>query len=68
MPKGNKSKEATRDKQTGHAGLFQIEQDKGGKRGDGEGALGAEEEAESGNSDQPLLTFGGGLPVAEKGP
>jgi hypothetical protein len=65
-PKGNRSKGATRDKQTGRAGLSQTEQDEGGKSGNGEGALGAEEEAESGDSDQPLLTFGGGLPAAKK--
>jgi hypothetical protein len=66
VPKGNRSKGATRDKQIGRAGLFQTEQDEGGESGDGEGALGAEEEAESGDSDQPLLTFGGGLPAAKK--
>jgi hypothetical protein len=66
VPKGNRSKGATRDKQTDRAGLSQTEQDEGGKSGDGEGALGAEEEAESGDSDQPLLTFGGGLPAAKK--
>jgi hypothetical protein len=66
VPKGNRSKGATRDKQTGRAGLSQTEQDEGGKRGDGEGALGAEEEAESGDSDQPLMTFGGGLLAAKK--
>jgi hypothetical protein len=65
-PKGNRSKGATRDKQTVRAGLSQTEQDEGGKRGDGEGALGMEEEVKSGNSDQPLLTFGGGLPAAKK--
>jgi hypothetical protein len=66
VPKGNKSKGATRDKQTGRAGLSQTEQDKGGKSGDGEGALGAEEEAESGDSDQPLLTFGGGYRLRKR--